>query len=41
MRHLILVVCAGVTLSGQAVPSPSGLDQPMGATVLVRRSHRT
>ena len=35
MRHLILVVGAGVTLLGQAVGPPSGLDQPMGATVLV------
>jgi hypothetical protein len=35
MRHLILAVCAGLTLSGQAVRPPSGLDQPMGVTVLV------
>jgi hypothetical protein len=35
MRHLILVVCAGVTLSGQAVRPPSGLDQPMRATALL------
>jgi hypothetical protein len=35
MRHLILVVCAGVTLSGQAGRPPSGLDRPLGATVLV------
>jgi hypothetical protein len=35
MRHLILVGCASVMLSGPAVGPPSGLDQPMGATVLV------
>jgi hypothetical protein len=35
MRHVFLVVCAGVTLSGQAGRPPSGLDQPMDATVRV------
>ncbi len=35
MRHLILVACASVTLSGLGMRAPSGLDQPMGATVLV------
>ena len=35
MRQLILVVCAGVTLSGQAVRPPSELDMPMTGTVLV------
>lgn len=35
MRHLILAVCAGVTLSGQAVRPTAGLDRPMGATVLI------
>lgn len=34
MRQFFLVVCAGVTLSGQAVPL-SGLDRPMGPTVQV------
>jgi hypothetical protein len=34
MRHLILVVFAGVAVSALAGP-PSSLDQPMGATVLV------
>jgi hypothetical protein len=35
MRHLILVVCAGVTLSGQAVGPPSGLDTPMAGAIRV------
>jgi hypothetical protein len=35
LRYLILVVVAAATLSGQAERPPSGLDQPMGATVLV------
>ena len=38
MRHLILFVCAGVTLSGQAVRPPSGLDLPMDTTVRIEDS---
>ena len=39
MRYLILVVCAGVTLSTQTVRPPSVLDKPMDGTV-GSRTHR-
>jgi hypothetical protein len=35
MRHLILVVCAGVTLSAQTVRPPTALDTPMPGAVRV------
>ena len=40
MRHLILVVLAGVTLSAQTVRPPSLLDAPMDGTVRVEESQR-